>query len=278
LIPRLYYNAQNNSDKFYISPDSKMISISALKSTFVSPQSQYYVVMDNNLVKDLIHEEPLLGANWNFSTDSEYALTRLNMNESYYFNILSKSDKSDYLNQLKNELAHSVPIYPSNIVAKGQYQWDNNVNHLQILSKFEILPGNDSVKDLTVVKVIDTLNDLITNRGVTMISKLPKSSNLDNQYGFILKKNVWGRYGYNLILIGIVPFSLAILTLLSYREKVSQIFEYYSLNIDILTLMNSKLADFSWFKAPLSNSSETWILRAGCINLFIEDAPQLVIQ
>ncbi|CAG8847215.1 30789_t:CDS:2, partial [Gigaspora margarita] len=60
LIPRLYYNAQNNSDKFYISPDSKMISISVLKSTFVSPQSQYYVVMDNNVVKDLIHEEPLL--------------------------------------------------------------------------------------------------------------------------------------------------------------------------------------------------------------------------
>ncbi|CAG8851313.1 24438_t:CDS:2, partial [Gigaspora margarita] len=64
-------------------------------------------------------------------------------------------DKSDYLNQLKNELAHSVPIDPSNIVAN--------------------------------VKVIGTLNDLITNRDVTMISKLPKSSNLDNQYDFILK-------------------------------------------------------------------------------------------
>ncbi|KAF0525318.1 hypothetical protein F8M41_014653 [Gigaspora margarita] len=139
-IPRLYYNAQNNGYKFYISPDSKMISISVLKSTFVSPQSEYYLVMDNNFVKDLIHEEPLLGANWNFSTDSEYALARLNMNESYYFNILSKNDKSDYLNQLKNELAHSVQIDPSNIVAKGQYQWDNNANHLQILLKFEILP------------------------------------------------------------------------------------------------------------------------------------------
>lgn len=61
--------------------------------------------------------------------------------------------------------------------------------------------------------------------------------------------------------------------------NIATLFTIFSwIDIDILTLMNSKLADFSWFKAPLSNSSETWILRASCINLFIEDAPQLAIQ
>ncbi|CAG8531360.1 21510_t:CDS:2 [Gigaspora rosea] len=176
LIPRLYYNALSNSNKFNISPDLKEISISVLNSTFVSSQSQYYVVMDNNFVKDWIHDEPLLGTSLSVSTgpksdvvlgDSEYALIRLNMNESVSFNSLSKSGKSDYLNQLKNELAHSVPIDPSNIVAISQYQWDSDANNLQILLKFQILPGNNSTKDLTVMKVIKTLNDLITNRDVT---------------------------------------------------------------------------------------------------------------
>ncbi|KAF0525314.1 hypothetical protein F8M41_014649 [Gigaspora margarita] len=181
LLPKLYYNAQNNSDKINISPDSKVISIPVLKSTFVSPQSQYYDVMDNNFIKDLLHEEHLLGINWNFSADSECALIRLNMNESSYFSNLSKSNRSDYLNQLNNELAHSVPIDPSNIIAISQYQRDSDANSLQILLK---LPGNNSIKDLIAMKVIETLNDLITNRDATMISKSLKSSNLDSQLRF----------------------------------------------------------------------------------------------
>ncbi|RIB00515.1 hypothetical protein C2G38_2147857 [Gigaspora rosea] len=369
LVLRLYYNAQNNSDKLNISPDLKEISISVLKSTFASPNSQYYVVMDNNFVKDFMSNEPLSGANWSFSTgpksdeylgNSEYALTRLNMNESSYFNSLSPKNKSEYLDQLKNELAHSVPIDSSNIVAISQFQWDKDVNNLQILLKFQILPGNNNTNDLNVVKVIDTLNDLIVNRDVTAISRLSKSSNLDNKYGFIRKVNVWGRYGYNLIFIGIVPLFLAVLTLLSYRERndgnnfipfrilliivdfvvdlmfvlihsrdikalfypslfclivplgfnimvsfflliheLSQqdqqdtaFYDWFrtyhnvaaistlcsGIDIDILTLITSKLADSQLFKAPLSQSSKNCISRAGCFNFFIEDLPQLIIQ
>ncbi|KAF0525315.1 hypothetical protein F8M41_014650 [Gigaspora margarita] len=108
------------------------------------------------------------------------------MNESSYFSNLSKSNRSDYLNQLNNELEHSVPIDPSNIIAISQYQWDSDANSLQILLKLQILPGNNSIKDLIAMKVIETLNDLITNRDATMISKSPKSSN----YGFNFKSKI----------------------------------------------------------------------------------------
>lgn len=50
------------------------------------------------------------------------------------------------------------------------------------------------------------------------------------------------------------------------------------IDIDILTLINSNLANSQFFNAPLSQSSKNWILRAGCINLLIEDGPQLVVQ
>ncbi|RIB25588.1 hypothetical protein C2G38_2165473 [Gigaspora rosea] len=50
----------NNSNKFNISPDSK--------SDF---DIQYYVVMDNNFVNDLIYEEILLGTIWSVSTSEK---------------------------------------------------------------------------------------------------------------------------------------------------------------------------------------------------------------
>ncbi|CAG8613461.1 2087_t:CDS:2, partial [Gigaspora margarita] len=291
LVLRLYYNAQNNnSGNFNISPDLKVISINVLKSTFASPNSQYYVVMDNDFVKDFMSNEPLSGANWSFSTgpksdeylgNSEYALTRLNMNESSYYNSLPSKNRSDYLDQLKNELANSVPIDSSNIVAVSQYQWDKDANNLQILLKFQILPGNNSANGLTVVKIIDTLNDLITHRDVTVISSLPKSSNLDNQYGFVLKIPL----GFNIM----VSFFLLIHELSQQDTSFYEWFRTYhnvaaistlcsGIDIDILTLITSKLADSQLFKAPLSESSKHCISRAGCFNFFIEDLPQLVIQ
>ncbi|CAG8451886.1 4146_t:CDS:2 [Dentiscutata heterogama] len=290
LIPRLYYNAQNNSNKFNISSDFKVISITILSSTFASPQSQYYIVMDNNFLKDYISNEPLPGANWSFTTGAkpeqdlggaEYALARLNTNESFKFNNLSKSGRSDYLKNLAKELSHLVPIDPSNLVAVNQFQWDKDANNLQILLKFQILPGNDSVNDLTVLKVIETLDDLITNRDVTWISNSNLSSNLDSQYGFMHKIVP---LGFNII----ISFFLLIHELSQDTEFYEWFRTYHNvaaistlcsgIDINILTLITSKLANSPLFKAPLSQSSKDWISRVSCTNFFIEDAPQLVIQ
>ncbi|CAG8536089.1 22786_t:CDS:2 [Gigaspora margarita] len=236
-ILKLYYNAQNNNDKFNISLDSKTSSIKVLSSTFASPQNRYYVVMDNNFIKDLISGEPLSGARWSLTTESKlaedlggkyiicakYALARLNEEESSYFYSLSKAKRSDYLEQLKYELAYSVPLDSSNIVASSFFQWDHHFNN-KILLNFQILPGNDRIKNLTVLNVVKILNDLITNKNVTMISKLEKISKLDNQYGFRLKSDVdiWASYGP---CSGFVPIFLVILSLLPYRKIVSLILD-----------------------------------------------------
>ncbi|CAG8777137.1 1414_t:CDS:2, partial [Cetraspora pellucida] len=172
---------------------NKTVSMTVLKSTFASPGSRYYIVMANNFVKDFLSDEPLTGANWSFITENKSAenlgiaesvLTRLNINESNSFDKLSKSDKSLYLYNLSLELSHSVPIDSSSIIAENHFQWDKNVDNSQILLKFRILPGNDNMKNLSVSKVIETINDLITNRDVTMISGFLISSKLDSQYGF----------------------------------------------------------------------------------------------
>ncbi|CAG8491244.1 5828_t:CDS:10 [Scutellospora calospora] len=384
LIRRLYYNAKNNSDKFVISRDSKTISISVLNSTFVSPASRYYVVMDNNFVKDLISDEPLMSANWTFTTspqpivnrgDSAFALIRLNVNESFHVMGLSSSDRWNYFQNLSLELSQAVPINSSNLLPVNQFQWDKDVGNQQILLKFQILPGNNTSNNITVTKIIETLNDLITNRDVTMISSLPSSSKLDSKYGFRPKKSVWDTYGYYLILIGMMPVFLAFLSLFSYQRgddgknfipfKImliifdfiidmlfvlihsGDLFQLYypsvicfivslgfniivsffllvhelseetiqpqqnfqpqqnsqpqqntafyswfrkyhnvaaittlcsAIDIEILTLIDSNIANNSLFNAQLSDSSEHWISRASCVNFFIEDAFQLAIQ
>ncbi|RIB25737.1 kinase-like domain-containing protein [Gigaspora rosea] len=192
--------------KKFVDLDSKTISIKVLSSTFASSQSRYYVVMDNNFIKDLISGEPLSGARWSLTTDVEYALVRLNKGETSYFYSLSKIKRLDFLEQLKYELAYSVPLNPSNIVASSLFEWDHPVNN-QILLEFQILPGSDRIKNLTVLNVVKVLNDLITNRDVTMISKLEKISKLDDQYGFRLESiGFWARYRYYLIFIGLWPF------------------------------------------------------------------------
>ncbi|CAG8670911.1 11228_t:CDS:2, partial [Gigaspora rosea] len=258
-ILKLYYNAQNNTDKFNISLDSKTISIKVLSSTFASSQSRYYVVMDNNFIKDLISGEPLSGARWSLTTESKLAQD-LGGN-------LSKIKRLDFLEQLKYELAYSVPLNPSNIVASSLFEWDHPVNN-QILLEFQILPGSDRIKNLTVLNVVKVLNDLITNRDVTMISKLEKISKLDDQYGFRLE----------------TPFIFN-LCLLIHELSQPELYPWFKSNVVIATFVSCSVIDIDilkinvlLFNAKLSHSSVNKLFLAGYINLFLKDLPQLAIQ
>jgi hypothetical protein len=49
-------------------------------------------------------------------------------------------------------------------------------------------------------------------------------------------------------------------------------------DVEILAILESNLAGFKIFQAPLSNSARTKIFWGAFSNLFIEDIPQLIIQ
>ena len=49
-------------------------------------------------------------------------------------------------------------------------------------------------------------------------------------------------------------------------------------DVEAITLISSELFGLEIFSAPFSTRAELWIFWAGFCNLFIEDAPQLIIQ
>ncbi len=70
------------------------------------------------------------------------------------------------------------------------------------------------------------------------------------------------------------------LTLSEENALITKAFTLFSVvEIDVLTFLNSQFAGSKRrFDAPFSENIEKSIFYGGCVNLFIEEIPQLVIQ
>ncbi len=104
---------------------------------------------------------------------------------------------------------------------------------------------------------------------------------------FFFKKNSL------LIIVVSAVFNFILVTILIIREKrnpsfnewseenafVTKVITLFSVaDIEALTFLNSQFAGSSMFAAPFSENIKKLIFYGGCVNLFIEDIPQLVIQ
>ena len=88
-------------------------------------------------------------------------------------------------------------------------------------------------------------------------------------------------------------FNFILVTTLILREKRNSRFNQWSednvlvtevitmlsvADVEALTFLSSQFAGSKMFAAPFSESINRSIFYGGCVNLFIEDIPQLVIQ
>ncbi|GBC24435.1 uncharacterized protein OCT59_009094 [Rhizophagus irregularis] len=63
------------------------------------------------------------------------------------------------------------------------------------------------------------------------------------------------------------------------HKKVASIFTILaSADIETLSILHSNLAGFSFFNAPFSDDAKSKIFWGTCLNIFIEDIPQVIIQ
>lgn len=87
-VPILRQSIPGNPSKvFSLSNDNRTIHINVLESTFNKPNANYYIVIDDNAVKDLISNQPLAGVGknyWNFET-SRYLILKVNIYCNKYF-------------------------------------------------------------------------------------------------------------------------------------------------------------------------------------------------
>ncbi|CAG8650233.1 9457_t:CDS:10 [Funneliformis caledonium] len=229
LILRQSY--QTKSPKVTLSPDKRTITLNVLNHTFNMPNSKYTVVIDDDAVKDLSYEEPLMGISsniWRFSTDNkqniqeelksqEHALVRLTSDASKNFDNLDFHQQSEFVQNLLHYLAKCVPVPQERMRTNSHSQWDPDVDSKQILLKFRILAVKDE-QDISVNNIIQTLDEMIRDREISPISHYPYTALLDSTYGFRRKKNVWEKYDFKLLAFGATLLLLGILAIFSYKK------------------------------------------------------------
>ncbi|CAI2190893.1 3611_t:CDS:10, partial [Funneliformis geosporum] len=227
LILRQSYHT--NSPNVTLSPDKKTIILDIFNHTFDISNSKYTVVIDDDAVKDLSYEEPLMGISsniWRFTTDikqeeykpeEQHALVRLTIEASKNFSQLDSNQQSEFVQDLLKDLAECVPVLPDRMNTDRRNQWDPDVNSSQILLKFKILPEKYEQK-ISVDNIIKTLDEMIRNRETSPISHYPYTAMLDDTYGFRWKKSVWEKYELKLLAVGATLFLLAILAMFSYKK------------------------------------------------------------
>ncbi|RIB20987.1 hypothetical protein C2G38_2034755 [Gigaspora rosea] len=179
------------------------VIIKVINSTFNEYGEQYFVTMDSNFIKDIYHREPINGihdgiwilktalAFWTFinrRSEDEVVMgsMRLTVDASKTFLARSENNKSEYINNLLNEIANKVPINSSRLKS-------NKSNNYRIH------------------KNITTFSSGVTN-------------DLDESYGFKTPTNTWNENKI-LISVGIAIYIIFCLLfrILSYKSKSKKI-------------------------------------------------------
>ncbi|CAG8689534.1 11624_t:CDS:2, partial [Dentiscutata heterogama] len=187
---------------------SNQVQFDVLTSTFNQRSSDYFIQVDNAFVQDIQNSQPLLGIRpsiWTVKTvifvaqrsnqfnlllDSndqfidpakESAIVRLTPEGSKYFRELSDSNRSQFAAEMSEDLSTVIPCDKDRIQTTSNYQLDNS---RQVLIRIDVRNYDaNSSKERVPIKVLEDLDNLIRNRGVTGVSHEFGTSLLDSSYG-----------------------------------------------------------------------------------------------
>ncbi|CAJ0841764.1 14638_t:CDS:10 [Entrophospora sp. SA101] len=290
-----------------ISDDKKSLNIRVLTSTFNLPNTKYYVVVEDGALKLSSTGQPLIGIYkniWKFTTDnvaikysdSANSILRLNVEGTNLFN-LDSTNRSEFIGNLKNELANLTPINPTRL-SFIKDQMDYTTSPPTLLLSYKITkPDNEDLQEINVAQIISNLNTLINNKFITGISRNNYTSFIDENYGFIFTRYLFEEYKIHLIIISTMIVIIILLIWYSYKKypEISNNYEFYewfkkyanilavftiisSTEIDALVILSSKVAGLKPFSAPFSSNFLSLIFWCNLASFLIEDIPQFIIQ
>ncbi|CAG8766567.1 19305_t:CDS:10, partial [Dentiscutata erythropus] len=180
--------------------DKVTISCEILSSTFNVPNTSYLISIDNGFVKDFGSQEQIRGisnGSWKIKTepiklpnmygDSLVGTLRLSEDGTIYYNNLTSDQQSLFRDRLSEELAQSIPIDSSRL-SFGRVNFDPDTPKGQLLFELNVFGTNDLFQP-NIDQIMDDLNVLIKNKYITVLSKLPHTSYIDETYPFTLNSN-----------------------------------------------------------------------------------------
>ncbi|CAB5365846.1 unnamed protein product [Rhizophagus irregularis] len=216
---RQVYSGQ--SGHCILSENRKTITIKIFTSTFNQPLTDYFVIIDDNFVKINENGEAVKGieANvWIFKTEqtvpnifveSSVALFRLTATGSILYESLNATEKIEFVNELGNELATILPVTPSRLVPRYQYQRDPTTEEIQVILPLEII-SSTNISEMNVINIIEDLNSFIIHRDMGPLAYMKYTYLMDSNYGLVKPENFWDKYLFIIILfiVGILLFTL----------------------------------------------------------------------
>ncbi|CAG8615136.1 13320_t:CDS:2, partial [Ambispora leptoticha] len=200
--------------------NASSVSIQILESTFNQPGASYYVLMDNNFVKNKQLDEPIRGIEKNeyrlYSdnyadsySDGTTCLLRLTREGSDYFKSLSNNEINSLFTEISNELSRITPIEANRLSTSNR--WQNDAKTQQVLMEFKVEASKNS--KINTKHIITDVDNLVRFKAYTPISLSNSTYLLDETYGFIPATNLWEKYKYQLVYVcgGIVLVCAAFL-------------------------------------------------------------------
>ncbi|PKY51543.1 hypothetical protein RhiirA4_468656 [Rhizophagus irregularis] len=179
-----------NLEFIHLSNNNLTINIKVLSSTF-NMQKTYYVLMDNNFVKNLTNNEPKIGIKknkWNFTAiqltepkHAESAIVSIGLNEdcSRIFDNFTLQERSDFFVNFQNKLRQILPDSENQLTFTGKYRKDSSNSQIQLALNIK----KKGKASRNVKSIIDDLDTLIRNKEITQISMVEPTVYLDKEYG-----------------------------------------------------------------------------------------------
>ncbi|GBB96790.1 hypothetical protein RclHR1_28330001 [Rhizophagus clarus] len=180
--------------------DDKRVTVTVLDSVLSKSGGNYFIQVDNNFVKDRVHEEPLLGIKeniWKFKIkdgktpypiiSSISGLLRLNVEGTEIYQSKS-NERNEFFNALLDELAEKVILIPRERLRKeSKEQIDHDSNLLLISITIDETKNHDE-KDANTAML--DLKNMMINLDQTFIGQGDHTKYLDYTYGFNPKRKL----------------------------------------------------------------------------------------
>ncbi|CAG8587623.1 8075_t:CDS:2 [Ambispora leptoticha] len=189
------------SDLVTTTDDAYSVSIQIFPSTFNQPGASYYVLMDNDFVKDRLLDEPIRGIEKNgYQLHSEGTTCRLRLTPegSDYFKSLSDNDKHSLFTAIVNELTKITPIEAGRLSTSKRWQQDAKTQ--QVVMEFKVEESQSS--RINTERIITDIDYLVRSKAYTPVSLSNSTYMLDETYGFMRTVDLWEKYKYKLFYLG----------------------------------------------------------------------------
>ncbi|CAG8517544.1 16437_t:CDS:10 [Funneliformis mosseae] len=213
--PILRQSVPGNSPLLY-SVDNKTIILDVLESTFNQPNANYYIVINDNVVKDWKTNQPLIGIEsniWKFNTtdyqdifaEDAVGLFSLTTEGTKYFKSLSPYIQTRFLTQLRIDLANSIPVDVKRL-NDINYEYDENQQIFLSLS----IKSTTNLNERNVDHIMKDLDLLIKYKEITPISWFGTTNLIDTSFGFQRISNIFDDVKFHLIgiVIGVTILGL----------------------------------------------------------------------